>query len=109
IYCTTGERFKADLHTPPTLEVLSTTLKGGTRAGVRIELSRLASVSMTIRQGSHVVWSSHATLAGGKPRLLWVTPAGGGIYEVSLSATDLAGNHETASGSIAVSAAAKKH
>jgi D-glucuronyl C5-epimerase-like protein len=110
IYCTTGERFKADLHTPPTLEVLSITLKGGTRAGVRIELSRLASVSMTIRQGSHVVWSNHATLAGGRPRLLWVTPASGGIYEVSLSATDLAGNHETASGSIAVSAAsAKKH
>ncbi len=110
IYCTTGERFKADLHTPPTLEVLSTTLKGGTRAGVRIELSKLATVSMTIRQGSHVVWSTRATLAGGKPRLLWVTPANGGIYEVSLSATDLAGNHETATGSIAVSAAsAKKH
>jgi hypothetical protein len=108
IYCSTGERFKADLHTPPTLEVLSTTLKGGTRAGVRIELSKLATVSMTIRQGSHVVWSTRATLAGGKPRLLWVTPAGGGIYEVTLSATDLAGNHETATGSIAVSAAASK-
>lgn len=110
IYCTTGERFKADLQTSPTLEVLSTTLKGGTRAGVRIELSKLATVSMTIRQGSHVVWSSHATLTGGKPRLLWVTPTSGGIYEVSLSATDLAGNRETATGSIAVSAAsARKH
>jgi hypothetical protein len=109
IYCTTGERFKADLHTPPTLEVLSTTLRGGTRAGVRIALSKLASVSITIRTAGHVVWTNHATLPGGKPRLLWVTPASGGIYEVSLSATDLAGNHETATGSIAVSAAAKKH
>jgi hypothetical protein len=106
IYCTTGERFKEDLHTPPTLEVLSTTLRGGTRSGVRIELSKLATVSMTIRQGSHVVWTNRATLAGGKPRILWVTPPGGGIYEVTLSATDLAGNHETATGSIAVSAAA---
>lgn len=105
IYCTTGERFTADLHTPPTLEVLSTTLKGGARTGVRIELSKLATVSMTIRQGSHVVWSNRATLAGGKPRLLWVTPSSGGIYEVNLSATDLAGNRETATGSIAVSAA----
>jgi D-glucuronyl C5-epimerase C-terminus len=105
IYCTTGERFQADLHTPPTLEVLSKTLKGGTRSGVRIALSKLAAVSMTIRQGSHVIWSNHATLAGGKPRLLWVTPSKGGIYEVTLSATDLAGNHESTTGTIAVSAA----
>ncbi|HEV3071327.1 MAG TPA: D-glucuronyl C5-epimerase family protein [Solirubrobacteraceae bacterium] len=108
IYCTTGERFKADLHIPPTLEVLSTTLRGGTRAGVRIELSKLATVSMTIRTAGHVVWTNRATLAGGKPRLLWVTPTAGGIYEVSLSATDLAGNHESATGSIAVSAASSR-
>jgi hypothetical protein len=109
IYCTTGERFRADIHTPPALEVLSTTLKGGTRSGVRFELSKLAAVSMTIHQGSHVVWSNHATLTGGKPKMLWVTPAQGGIYEVTLNATDLAGNHESASGTIAVSAAPAKH
>ena len=108
IYCTTGERFKEDLHTAPVLEVLSKTLRGGTRAGVRIALSKLASVSMTIRQGGHVVWTNHATLAGGRPRLLWVTPPQGGLYEVSLSATDLAGNSESTTGTIAVSAAAGK-
>jgi D-glucuronyl C5-epimerase C-terminus len=112
VYCTTAERFKADLHEPPTLELLSKTLPGGTRAGVQIELSKLATVSMTIRQGSKVVWSNRATVPGGKPRLLWVTPSSGGVYEASFSATDLAGNSESTSGTIAVSAApapARKH
>jgi hypothetical protein len=106
IYCTTAENFTADLHDPPTLELLSTTLRGGTRAGVQIALSKVASVSMTIRQGAKTVWSNSATLEGGKPKLLWVTPTNGGVYEVKLSATDLAGNHESTSGTIAVSAAA---
>jgi hypothetical protein len=112
VYCTTAERFKADLHEPPTLELLSKTLRGGTRAGVQIELSKLATVSMTIHQGGKVVWSNRATVAGGKPKLLWVTPSNGGVYEVSLSATDLAGNSESTTGTIAVSAAsasARKH
>jgi hypothetical protein len=108
VYCTTAERFKADLHEPPNLELLSTTLRGGTRAGVQIALSKLATVSMTIRQGSRIVWSNRATVPGGKPRLLWVTPSSGGVYEVSLSATDLAGNSESASGTIAVSAASTR-
>jgi hypothetical protein len=107
VYCTIGEHFRADLHNPPTVELLSTTLPGGTRAGVRIALSKVSTVSMTIRQGSKVVSSNHATLEGGKPKLLWVTPAQGGIYEVTLSAVDLAGNHESSSGTITVSAAAK--
>jgi len=105
VYCTTAERFKADLHEAPTLELLSRTLQGGARAGVQIELSKLATVSMTIHQGGRVVWSNRATVAGGRPKLLWVTPSNGGVYEVSLSATDLAGNSESTSGTIAVSAA----
>src|SRR3984885_7708602 len=38
IYCTTAQRFTGDLHTPPTIEVLSKTLPGGARAGVEISL-----------------------------------------------------------------------
>ncbi len=107
IYCTTAEHFTADLHDPPTLELLSTTLRGGTRAGVQIALSKVATVSMTIRKGGKTVASNSATLEGGKPKLLWVTPSGGGLYEVTLSAVDLAGNRESTTGTIAVSAAAK--
>ncbi len=103
IYCTTAQHFSADLHTPPVLALLSKTLSGATRAGVQISLSKIASVQMTIRKGTHVVWSTGATLEHGKPRLLWVTPASGGSFSVTLTATDLAGNFATASGTITVS------
>ncbi len=105
VYCTVGEGFRADLHDPPTIELLSKTLQGGTRAGVQFALDKLATVSMAITQNGKTIWSNHATVEGGKPKLLWVTPSTGGIYEVMLSATDLAGNHESTTGTIAVSAA----
>jgi hypothetical protein len=114
IYCTTAQRFKEDLHNPPAIELLSKVLQGGTRAGVQIALSKVSSVTMTIRRGGHTVWSNGATLEGGRPRLLWVTPRSGGVYTVTFNAVDLAGNHETTTGTIAVSAAprtkkTKKH
>jgi hypothetical protein len=103
IYCTTAQRFTTDLTTPPVVALLSKTLRGGTRAGVQLSLSKLSTVALTIRQGSRVVWHNTATVEGGHPRLLWVTPTRGGTFSVSLTATDLAGNFATAAGTIVVS------
>jgi D-glucuronyl C5-epimerase C-terminus len=103
IYCSTAQRFYADVHTPPVVSLLTTTLRGGTRAGVRMSLSKISTVNLTVRKGSHVVWSNSATIDGGKPRLLWVTPAKGGTFSVTITATDLAGNFATATGTIVVS------
>jgi D-glucuronyl C5-epimerase-like protein len=102
IYCTTAQRFATDLKTPPAIALLSRTLRGGTRAGVQVSLSKIATVGMTIRQGARVVWSNRATVEHGKPRLLWITPAKGGTFTVTLTARDLAGNFATAHGTILV-------
>jgi D-glucuronyl C5-epimerase C-terminus len=102
IYCTTAQRFTTDLKTPPVVSLLSTKLVGGTRAGVKISLSKISSVTMTIRQGSKVVWRNRATVGGGKPKLLWVTPAKGGTFSVTLAAGDEAGNFATSQGTITV-------
>ncbi len=102
IYCTTAQRFTADLHTPPAIALLSKTLPGGTRAGVQLSLSKIATVSLTVRQGSRVVWTNSATVERGKPRLLWITPAKGGSFTIQLTATDLAGNAATTSGTVVV-------
>jgi hypothetical protein len=102
IYCTTAQRFDADLRTPPAIALLSKTLRGGTRAGVQMTLSKISSVGLTIRQGSRVVWRNSATVSRGKPRLLWRTPVKGGTFSVTLTATDLAGNFATANGTIVV-------
>jgi hypothetical protein len=103
IYCTTAQRFTADLRTPPAIALLSKALRGGTRAGVQISLSKISTVSLTVRQGARVVWTNRATLERGKPKLLWVTPAKGGSFTITLTAADLAGNFATATGTIAVS------
>ncbi len=108
IYCTTAQRFTADLHTPPTIALLTRKLPEGVRGGVQVSLSKLATVSLTIRQGSKVVWTNSALVEGGGPRLLWVTPRKPGTYSVSITAVDLAGNTSSTSGTIAVGTPAKR-
>jgi hypothetical protein len=109
IYCTTAQRFTADLHTPPAILLLSKTLPGGARAGVQLSLSKVSTVSLTVRQGSKVVWTNGAEVERGKPKLLWVTPANGGTFTIELTATDLVGNTSSTSGTIVVSRRVSRH
>jgi hypothetical protein len=102
IYCTTAEEFTEDVHTPPELELLTHTVRGGTRAGVAFKLSKVGTLYMTVSLAGHTVWSNSATVEGGKPRLLWVTPKKAGTYTVAASATDLAGNHGSTTGTVTV-------
>jgi hypothetical protein len=102
IYCTTAASFTTDLHTPPRIALLSKTLPAGSRAGVQLSLSKTSAVRLTVSRAGRVVWRNSATVSGGRPRLLWITPTRGGTYSVTLTATDLAGNSATASGRIAV-------
>jgi hypothetical protein len=102
IYCTTAEEFSEDVHTPPALELLTQTVRRGTRAGVQFSLSKVSSVHMSVSLGGHTVWSNGATIEGGKPRLLWLVPTKTGAYTVTLSATDLAGNHSSTTGTVVV-------
>jgi hypothetical protein len=105
IYCTTAERFTADLHTPPAIALLTHKLPGGARGGVQLSLSKIATVSLAVSRDGHLVWSNSALVEHGKPRLLWITPTKGGVYTVVLRAVDLAGNSSTANGTITVRSA----
>ncbi len=102
LYCTTAAQFSADLHAPPVVALVSRTLRGGTRAGVQISLSKVATVQLTISEGAHVVRQVAATVESGDPRLLWVTPSKGGKFSASVTATDLAGNRASTTGTIVV-------
>jgi hypothetical protein len=107
IYCSTAKRFREDEKTPPAIELLTHTAHTREPAGVQLKLSKVSSVSMTIKLGEKTVWTNTVTVEGGKPRLLWVTPSKTGLYTVVLRATDLAGNEEVATGTIAVKAPSK--
>jgi hypothetical protein len=84
------------------ITLLSKVLPGGARAGVQISLSKISTVSLTVRRAGRVVWTNAATVEHGRPRLLWLTPSSGGSFSVTLTATDLAGNFATAIGTILV-------
>ena len=103
IYCTTAQKFTTYEKTPPLVSLVTTRLKGGARAGVQVSLSKIATVRLSIRQGSRTVWTNSAYVGRGKPRLLWPTPTGGGTFGVTVSATDPAGNFATSTGTIVVS------
>ena len=107
IYCTTAKEFRADEKTAPVIELLTQSVRANERAGVHIKLSKVSSVSMQIKLGEKTVWSNSATVEGGKPRLLWVTPAKAGTYSVVLKAVDLAGNEEVKTGTIVVKSSSK--
>lgn len=101
IYCTTATHFYEYLHTPPLISLLSKTLPANARAGVQFSLSKISTIGVTVTtMGGKTVWTNTATVEAGKPRLLWVTPKGSGTYKVTITATDLAGNHSSASGQI---------
>ena len=103
VYCTTARHFREYVKEPPRLALLTQTLRTGERAGVQVQLSKVATVSLTISLAGRTVWTNAATVEGGKPRLLWVTPSRPGTYVVQLKARDLAGNEAGASGTIVVS------
>lgn len=107
IYCTTAKEFRADEKTAPAIELLTQSVRANERAGVQIKLSKVSSVSMVVKLGEKTVWSNSATVEGGKPRLLWVTPAKAGTYSVGFKAVDLAGNEEVTTGTIVVKASSK--
>jgi uncharacterized membrane protein YgcG len=103
IYCATAQKFTADLHTPPVVSLITSKLPTGARAGVQVSLSKIATVKISVKRGGRTVWSNGATVEHGKPKILWTTPSQTGAYQVTITATDLAGNFSTANGTITLS------
>lgn len=104
IYCTTATDYTRDLKQPPTLELLTRRLRARRSALVRFELSKVSRVGMTIRreQDGNVVLSTSASVSRGAHAYGWTVPAAPGVYDVTLTGTDLAGNAGRATGTIEV-------
>jgi hypothetical protein len=107
IYCATAQHFHEYMHQKPAISLLSRALAPGTRAGVRVSLSKISTVTLTVRRGSSVIWTNTATVERGSPRLLWITPRRAGSYSITLKAVDLAGNSAAANGTVELQASRK--
>jgi hypothetical protein len=79
----------------------STTAREGRRGPLRLTLSKLSTVTVTVRRGKRVVFARTVRLGGGK-RSIPFKPSRPGTHGVQLRAVDPAGNVGTATGSIKV-------
>lgn len=92
IYCSTAANFKNDLKTVPQVTLSSQKVRAGTPAKLTFSLDKISRVGLVVRSGNQVVWSTSAIIGRGSHYYTWSRPAPGGSYQLTASATDLAGN-----------------
>jgi hypothetical protein len=103
VYCDTELRFAQYELEPPQLSLVTTTLRGGTLGKVKLRLSKISRVGLRVRRGGKLVSVRPAVVIGhGTPSLQWAVPRRTGEYDVTLTAVDLAGNVNTAEGTLEV-------
>jgi hypothetical protein len=99
VYCDTAERFTAYLKQAPVLTLRATRPRARHRSTVRFTLSKVSTVTVTLRQRGTVVYSRVFRFGHGTHAIAFV-PRRAGAVAVALRAVDLAGNAGTASGSL---------
>jgi hypothetical protein len=103
VYCDTELRFAQYELEPPQLSLVTTTLRGGTLGAVKLRLSKISRVGLRVKRGDKLVSVRPAVVVGhGTPSLPWAVPRKAGEYDVTLTAVDLAGNVNSAEGTLEV-------
>ena len=93
VFCDAEEHFTEYLTQPPVADIRTTRLRGGKYGRIKMSLSKISGVTLTIRRGDKVVHSRYVgALSYGKHTLGWQVPRKKGDYIVSLAVRDLAGN-----------------
>jgi hypothetical protein len=109
VFCGAQEHFTEYLTQPPIAGIQTTRLRGGRYGRIKMSLSKISGVTLTIRRGDKVVHSRYVgALAYGKHTLGWEVPRRKGDYTVSLAVRDLAGNPASVSGDVEVLPPRKK-
>jgi hypothetical protein len=102
-YCSTASRFTSYLRTAPVLSVLDSNLRAGRTGKLRFKLDKISRVSIkVVGPDGKVAASRGLGTVGRGSRWIEFKPRHSGAYTVSLSASDLAGNPGSASGSVEV-------
>ena len=105
-YCGAAQRWTAYLNQAPTLRLVSTRVRGGRPAAVKLELDKPATVTVALRRAGRTVAVLSARLGSGRRALRWrFPPRTGGVFSVGMTAKDLAGNAGASDGRLRVLAA----
>jgi hypothetical protein len=94
IYCSTAANFKADLKSTPAVTLGSQKIRTGVPAKLTFALDKISRVALVVRDASaRIVFSTSAVVGRGSHFYDWSRPAAAGSYQITATATDLAGNH----------------
>jgi hypothetical protein len=103
-YCSADQHFTQYLTLPPEVTVLPRTLRPKKSGKLRFKLSKISRVSVRVTRGSQTIATINpGVLYRGTKSLAWTAPKKTGGYEVTVTATDLAGNTAGATGDVKVS------
>jgi D-glucuronyl C5-epimerase C-terminus len=102
-YCDTELRFAQYELEQPVVSLVTTTLRGGTLAKVKLRLSKISRVGLKFSRAGEIAYVKPAVVVGhGRPTLNVTVPRKAGVYDVTVTAVDLAGNVGTTEGTIDV-------
>jgi hypothetical protein len=102
VYCTTAQHFTSYLTTPPVLSQLTEQAKTGHSFALRFRLSKVSHVGIAVRLGSSTPLYTSASFGYGVDHFTVPALHTPGIYSVTLTGTDLAGNSAGVTGTLTV-------
>ncbi len=103
VYCDTELRFAQYELEQPVVSLATTTLRGGTLSKFKVRLSKISRVGLKLSRAGKVAYVKPAVVVGhGTPTLSVTVPRKAGVYDVAVTAVDLAGNVGTAEGTLDV-------
>jgi len=102
-YCAAAQRWTAYVTQPPKLVLISTKVRGGTPATVKVALNKPAYVTLRVRSGGRTVVVLGGQLSSGVRTLRWPKPPRtAGSLRVELSAKDITGKRSSGKGALRV-------
>jgi len=102
-YCAAAERWTAYLSRPPALALVSTKVRGGRPAAVKVAVNKPSYVTLRLRRGGRTVATLGGHLPSGVRTLRWPRPPRkAGRYSVVIGAKDLTGRRSSDAGTLRV-------
>ena len=103
LYCAAAQRWTSYLTTPPALALISTKVRGGKPAAVKVAVNKPSYVTVRLRRDGRTVATLAGQLPSGVQTLRWRRPPRtAGRYSVVIAAKDITGRLGSGTGTLRV-------
>jgi hypothetical protein len=102
-YCAAADRWTAYLTQPPALALISTKVRGGKPASIKVAVNKPSYVTLRLRRDGRTIATLGAQVSSGVRALRWRRPPrSAGRYDVVIAAKDLTGKRSAGEGKLLV-------